>query len=110
MARISTVIFQGRSGNRYEFDVWPIDQDFNDVGTVYAVTLRSENNQGGYGHDIIYVGQTDDLKARFSSHHKASCFTRHKANCICTHRDNDEDSRLGKESDLVDLHKPVCNY
>jgi predicted GIY-YIG superfamily endonuclease len=109
MARISKVTFHGKSGNAYEFEVWPLNQAFNAVGAVYAITRRYQNATGGYSHDVIYIGQTGDLSTRFDDHHKADCFTRHKANCICTHRDDDEDSRLAKEADLIAAYHPPCN-
>lgn len=108
MAKISAVTFKGKSGKEYAFDVWHMDQAFNDVGAVYAVTRRYKNGNT-YSHDIIYVGETGDLSTRFGDHHKADCFEEHSANCICTHREKDEDSRLAKEDDLIKKHKPVCN-
>ena len=108
MAKISSVMIKGKSGEEYAFDVWALDQAFNPVAAVYAITRRYQNDDS-YSHEIIYVGQTDDLSTRFDDHHKAECFKRKNANCICTHRDNDEDSRLSKEDDLIKLHKPTCN-
>jgi predicted GIY-YIG superfamily endonuclease len=109
MAKISDATFTGQSGTQYSFHVYPIDQEFKSVGAVYAVTRRYKNPNAGYSHEIIYVGETSDLSTRFESHHKASCFTRHNANCICTHREDDEDSRLTIEDDLVKQHDPACN-
>jgi hypothetical protein len=109
MARISTVKLHGKSGNDYEFEVWPRVQTFRPVAAVYAVTQRYQNNQGGYSHTVIYVGQTENLEARHEDHHKEDCFDKHNANCICTHRDDDEDSRLAKEADLIANYNPVCN-
>jgi len=109
MARISTVTFHGKSGKSYIFDVWHMGQEFNAVGAVYVVTQRYQNDAGNYSHHVIYVGQTDDLSTRFNNHHKADCFTSHNANCICTFRDNDEDSRLDREDDLVQHYSPPCN-
>jgi hypothetical protein len=108
MAKLSTVTFQGKSGSKYDFDVWPMDQTFKDVGAVYAVTRRYQDGNTD-SHDIIYVGETGDLSTRFDNHHKADCFTEHKANCICTHLDSKESSRLAKEEDLVKKHNPPCN-
>jgi hypothetical protein len=109
MARISTVKFRGGSGEEYDFEVWPFGQAFNAVGAVYVVTRRYQNAQGKYNHEVLYVGETEDLSTRFDGHHKAACFARHKADCICTHRDDDGDSRLAKEDDLVKRYDPDCN-
>jgi hypothetical protein len=109
MPKISAVTIKGKSGNEYAFDVWALDQAFNPVAAVYAVTRRYQNAALTYSHDVIYIGETEDLSTRFNGHHNADCFKKHKANCICTHRDGDSDSRLEKEDDLIQLHNPVCN-
>ena len=109
MAKIRTLTLKGRSGEKYEFNVYPIDASFKAVGAVYAVTRRYKDSEGGYKHDILYVGETEDLSTRFQNHHKADCFKQHNANCICTHRDDDLDSHVTKEDDLIEQYKPDCN-
>jgi hypothetical protein len=109
VARISTVTLKGRSGQTYDFEVWALGQAFNAVAAVYAITCRYKNSKDEYTHDVIYIGQTEDMSTRFDDHHKADCFKKHKANCICTHRDDDEDSRLAKEQDLIANYNPPCN-
>ena len=109
MAKISNATFHGRSGKPYDFNVWPMNQPFNAVAAVYAVTRRYQKAEGGFSHEIIYVGETEDLSERFGNHHKSNCFVKKNANCICTHRDDDGDSRLGKEEDLIQKHDPPCN-
>jgi hypothetical protein len=109
LAKISDATFAGQSGTKYDFNVYPLDQAFKAVGGVYAITRRYKNSNGGYSHEIIYVGETGDLSTRFDNHHKTDCFEQHEANCICTLRDDDEDSRLSKEADLIKKHNPPCN-
>lgn len=99
----------GKSGSVYGFDVYTYDTTFNAVRAVYAVTNRHQNNAGTMTHTLIYVGQTGDLSERFDDHHKARCFERNGANCIGVHRDNDEDSRLSKEADLLEQWSTSCN-
>jgi hypothetical protein len=109
MAKISTVTFHGKSGKKYVFDVWHLNQSFREVGGVYGVTRRYLNAEGNYSHDVIYVGQTNNLSIRFGSHHKSDCFSKHNANCVCTLMDGDEESRLNLEDDLVQSYNPACN-
>jgi hypothetical protein len=109
MPKLSNVTFTGASGKAYNFEVYPIGTVFNDVGGVYAITKRYRNNQGGYSHDVIYLGETEDLSTRFNNHHKADCFDQREANCICTHRDDNANSRLTKEADLIKRYTPPCN-
>ncbi len=106
---MATVTITGDSGTKYAFDVLGLDSNFNAVAGVYVVTDRHETAQGNYTHTVIYFGQTDDLDDRFSDHHKADCFEDHGANSLCFHADENEQSRLAKESDLIEAHNPPCN-
>ena len=108
MTKLATMTVAGKSGP-YSFNVYPIDTAFADVGAVYLVTKRTRKADGRMVHDFIYVGETDDLKERFLSHHKEDCFKRNGANCICTHRDSSATSRRKKEADLLANHKTPCN-
>lgn len=64
---------------------------------------------GGYSHTRIYADQTGDLSTRFDNHHKQACFDRHSKNCVCVHGEQDEDTRLAIEQDLIDNYDPPCN-
>jgi hypothetical protein len=109
MAKLSTVAFVGKSGLKYVFDVWLMDQEFNAVGGIYAITRRYQNNQGTYSHDVSYIGETEAFSTRFGSHHKMDCCEKRGANCICTLVEEDGDLRLTQEDDLVKSYKPPCN-
>jgi len=109
MAKIGVATFTGQSGTKYDFNIYPMGTTFKEIGAVYAVTKRYKNSKGGYSHDIIYIGETGDLSTRFDDHHKADCFVEYEANCACVHRDDDEESRLSKEDDLVKKQNPHCN-
>jgi predicted GIY-YIG superfamily endonuclease len=109
MAKLGTLTLEGKSGKKYDFDIYPIDSDWNEVAVLYVVTKRYKSQGGGYKHTLIYIGETDNLKERFEGHHKAKCFSRHKANCVCTHADSSERSRTSKESDLLAKKSTKCN-
>jgi len=109
MPKIADLILKGASGTEYGFEVYPLDTKFKAIGAVYAITRRFQNAQGGFNHDVIYIGQTGDLSERFDQHHQADCFGRHKANCACIHADDSERSRLRKEADLIEAENPPCN-
>jgi hypothetical protein len=109
MAKISTMACKGESGATYTFDVYPMNQTFREVGGIYIITERFQNDQGAYKHRFIYIGQTEDFSTRFDNHHKANCFTRNGATCICTLVEQDEDNRFATETDLIRLHAPPCN-
>lgn len=108
MAKITDATFKGQLGT-YPFEVFPIDQQFNDVGAVYIFTKRTVDAAGKGNHKFIYIGQADSLKDRIPNHEKWPCVNRNGANCICVHRDDDEDSRLSKETDLRAGNQTPCN-
>ena len=109
MARIEGLDIRGGSGNVYKFNVYPIDSNWREIGAVYAVTKRTQNNIGGVFHTLIYVGQTGDMAERHANHHKADCFEEHEANCICIRAEENEDTRLMIEADLLAGHDWTCN-
>ncbi len=109
MDQIGSIDFKGKSGKSYEFDIYPFDSEWNEDAAVYVVTRRYKNQQEKLTHALIYVGETDNLKERFSNHHKASCFTENNANCLCIHLDTSESSRLEKEADILATRSPKCN-
>ena len=109
MAKLGTLALKGTSGQTYNFNVYPFDTDFKALGAVYAITRRTQNSGAGGSHATIYIGETGDLSTRFDNHHKEACFTQNNANCKCTHPDDNEDSRLQKEADLIASQDPPCN-
>lgn len=82
-------------------------QQFTCSSAVYAVTRRFPA-EGEDWHQIIYIGETGDVSTRFEDHHKRDCFVQWYANCICIHLDDDAESRLKKEDDLVREQSPLC--
>lgn len=109
MAKLGTVTFTGQSGTDYSFNVYPIATNFKAIGAVYFITRRTVKTDGTGSHTRIYVGQTDDLSVRFDNHHKQDCFDENNANCICIYTEEDEDTRLDIEKDLIDNYNPPCN-
>lgn len=109
MAKYGDITFKGASGKEYKFEAWPWGTQFNTIGAVYFTTKRTPKSDGGGNHANVYIGQTSDLSERFDNHHKNDCFKRNGVNCICVHQDNNEESRLTKESDLIKGNKTPCN-
>jgi hypothetical protein len=109
MAKIADLRIKGKSGREYSFEVYPAGTGFNQVGAVYVVTKRTRKSDGSATHEFLYVGETGDLSTRFEAHHKQECFDERGANCICVHLDSNEQSRLTKESDLLEGHHWPCN-
>ncbi len=107
MEKLGTATFRGQSGKEYDFDVYPMDHQFTCSAAVYAVTHRFPFD-GEDCHKIIYIGETGDLSTEFEDHHKRACFVQWYANCICIHLDDEAESRLKKEDDLVREQSSLC--
>lgn len=109
MFRINSAHFSGKSGQKYDFYVYPIDQPLQKVGAVYVITRRYKNNRGGVSHHILYIGDTQNLSMVLADHPKRACFLSKNANCIGSHIDEDSQSRAVKRDDLIQQHNPACN-
>ena len=109
MASLGSVAVIGKSGRKYDFEVYEINLSWDIVPAVYIVTRRSNNSKGGYKHTAIYIGQTDNLQERFENHHKQDCFDRYNANCLCIYEVSVENTRLAIEDDLLSAHRTECN-
>jgi predicted GIY-YIG superfamily endonuclease len=108
MGKIAEATFKGASGEKYSFNVYSLDTEFNNIGAVYIFTKRTTEQDKG-SHTFLYIGQTSELGDRIAQHEKWPCVRKYDANCICAHADEDEDSRLAKEADLLKANKPSCN-
>lgn len=110
MQKLSDISFEGKSRTKYSFEVYSLNANFkNNISAVYVVTYRYKDDKNNFKHKIIYIGQTENLKERHSSHHKADCFSRLNANCLCVKEVNSEEERLKIERDLINEKNPPCN-
>jgi len=73
MAKLGTITLKGLSGTEYKFNVYKWDTDFDNIGAVYYISNRHKDDDGGWTHIKIYIGQTGDLSDRFDNHHKSEC-------------------------------------
>ena len=92
----------------YDFDVFPLAGNFQPIAAVYVVTRRTGRG-GAQEHEVLYVGDTANLREALAIHPKAECFTRHKAECVGVHRQEDQTSRRETVADLVAELRPPCN-
>lgn len=91
----------GKSGTTYTFEVYGYPENWNEVAGVYLITKRTVVGDSGQ-HAHIYVGETDNLKERHSSHHKEACFKRNGANCLSFLTETSGPKRLAIEKDILD--------
>ena len=109
MEKLGTFSLKGASGQKYKFIAHPLKTNFEAISAVYAVTKRYKNLEDGHDHNVIYIGQTNNISKEFESHQKGDCFMAYSANCVCIHEDDDEQSRLDKEKDILSKYSPACN-
>ena len=101
----STITFQGKSGQRYRFQAWPMDTKFKSVGGIYIVTKREcldRTFPSIATHRCLAVGQTADLARAAFTKAELSKLTARGANCICVYAVPDEARRIAIEKDLID--------
>ncbi len=110
MEKLGSLTLTGASRNAYAFDVYSKDADWvDDFACVYYVSQRFQKDDGRWSHYKIYIGETEDIKYRFSNHHKQDCFEEHDYNAISVHVESNEKTRLAIEQDLIDALDPPCN-
>jgi len=105
----------GISGKQYIFDLFSFD-DFSELKNaflakpaVYLFTRRS-STMDGFSHDLVYLGETENLAQRFENHHKEQCIMAHHANCIGLHGvTSDDKERLLIEADILSAYDFPCN-
>jgi excinuclease UvrABC nuclease subunit len=103
---VPTVTFKGASDRTYTLWVYELGTDFDPNQPAVYVVMREYSPEQ---YVVIYIGQTEDLAARFEDHHKRQCMARHQANVIAVRVERDEAERLAIENDLIVAYNPPCN-
>ncbi len=104
---ISSAVFRGKKG-RYDFAVFPIDAEFEDVPAIYIISRRIIDKRKKAHHALICIGQTDSLVAELKKHRKGKCVKKFAANSISLLREESEKQRLKIEFDLKSAHAIPC--
>ena len=100
-----TIVFKGRSGERYYFQSWPFDTKFKPLGGVYIVTKRSQDDStfaSRASHQSLVIGHTDNLAEGLFSRSQRTKLSAQGANCICVCAVPDAERRAAIEADLID--------
>ena len=105
MAETPTISWEGQSGIKYPYFIYPIGATFKEEAGNYIFALETRPNYW----KPIYIGQTENLNERFDNHHKMPCIKRNGATHIHAHLNSRQSIRLSEESDLIAKFSPVCN-
>jgi len=101
-----TVVWVGKSGEKYIYTIYTIGASFNEVPGNYVFAKKTIENT----FTPIYIGETEDLSERFDNHHKMPCIKRNLASHITVHKSSPSAAtRKAEEQDLIDNYDKVCN-
>lgn len=106
----------GVSGKQYDFSLFSFDdyvdikRYFNNVPALY-IFVRLTTDKQRY-EEVIYLGETGDVRTRYDNHHKENCIKSRNANCIGFYQEDGfdvETNRKVAEKDLLDAKNFHCN-
>lgn len=103
---IGAAIFRGKK-ERYGFQVYPLDAEFEDVSAIYVISKRKIDKQKRGHHALVCIGQTDSILGEIKRH-KNKCIKKHNANVISILLEENEKKRLRIEEDLKSAHAIAC--
>lgn len=105
--KISEALFRG-SKNVYNFEVFPIEIEFQEIPAVFIISRRKTDKFGKGHHKMICIGQTESIIKELKKHKKGKCLKQNKANVLCILNEENEKNRLKIEEDLRSAHKVLC--
>ena len=109
MAAINNITLFGISGKQYDFHAYQLNEEFQQVEAVYALTHCDQGRLKKYRHRIVYVGETRDLSTCLDNHGKSACFREYDVNCICVYTEKSREKRLRIRGDLAENYRSPCN-
>lgn len=105
MAKERIIVFEGESGNKYQFTIYPANTNFNEnIGAVYVFCSKNIK-----GFTPLYIGETGELGKRIADHEKWDCVLSHDCTHICIRAVSGRDERLDIETDLRHNYNTPCN-
>ena len=106
MPKKPDIRWTGESGKKYDYWIYPIDEQFPEVPGNYIFAKETKPRTWR----PIYIGQTKNLAKRMENHEKEQCAIDNGATHIHAHESSDsEDERRKEEADLIEKWNPICN-
>ncbi len=105
---ICAAVFRGKK-DRYGFEVFPLDAEFEDVSAIYVISKRKIDKRKKGHHALVCIGQTESLLGEIKRHKQGKCVKKYQANVISILPEENEKKRLRIETDLKAAHTVVCN-
>ncbi|MGI9035460.1 MAG: hypothetical protein ACR2GD_05415 [Pyrinomonadaceae bacterium] len=104
--KITDAVVRGEKTN-YEFEVFPIETEFEPQPAVYIFSRRKLDKTGRGHQKFVRVGQTASLDGDFSKY-KKNFASNSRANVICVYVEEEENSRRKIEEELKAAHLISC--
>ncbi|MGC2238907.1 MAG: hypothetical protein WA584_22315 [Pyrinomonadaceae bacterium] len=105
---ISSAVLRGKKG-RYDFEVFPLDANFEPVSAIYVISKRITDKRKRGHHKLVCIGQTESIVDGIKMHKKDKCIKQNAANVICLLKEDNEKNRLKIADDLREAHAIACN-
>jgi predicted GIY-YIG superfamily endonuclease len=105
MANVDTCSWPGASGKTYSYHVYPFETKLKaEAGNyIYAKLVNGK-------WAPLYIGETDDLDNRMSTHEKRDCVRRNGVTHVHAHlTPGDRSIRLAEETDIRKNFNTPCN-
>lgn len=110
MAKLGTIELVGASGTKYQFNVYPINEECPNESGIYVFTKAGNTALSPtINHTPIYIGMAASFEKRFYNHHKDDCIDEKGANRICLMQVKTEPERIRIEKDLLAKYATKCN-
>src|SRR5215213_412432 len=107
--QISEAVFRGRN-SLYNFEVYPMNVQFNEVPAVYVISKRKIDRHGRGHHFLVCIGQTESLVEDIKKHKRGKCVKQLQANTVSVILEDDEQKRVEVENDLKSAHAIPCHH
>lgn len=95
----------GKSGKKYEYEIYAMDTSWNDVAGNYIFAKESSPARW----QALYIGQTESFADRLPNHEALPCVRRNGGTHVHAHTNQDKQARLAEEKDLLASNNPPCN-
>jgi hypothetical protein len=99
MEDVKMIYVTGQSGKKYRFYSFKSCGHFKKAGGVYILTNKKQDQQRTV-HQVIHIGETEDLSSITKKYTEDELDCRKKANCVCAKMVEDHNERIATFRDI----------
>lgn len=108
MLTTNKLILHGKSGKRYHFDLFPINQPYPNQSGIYIFSNRHQLGEH-FNHSLIYIGTAKSFLKEIDNQMHKDYISQHQVNCIGLLLHLSETDRTTIQKDLLITNKTPCN-